>query len=231
MCGVRIDKSNPSEGFVARDAGAPVKDEKPEQGDDRAEGGQHHIFPSRFQRLGRILEADQKRGQQRGELHRDPHQRNVSEHGYGEHREHEEVVEAVIALNVVRAVRLSAIGDIAPGKQRRGESDQGHKRQDERAKPVAGQPVVQSVNASGARRLDRHHHSEHEDDRSRSRCERSGETSSDRRQRESAGDHWNEEDRGELHNDLNAPAAPRVVRPPSSPTVCECVARANRPPM
>ena len=140
--GSRVDKSYPGERFEARDARAPVKDEKAEQGDDRAEGGQHHIFPGCFQRLRRIVETDQKRRQQRGELHRDPHQRDVSEQGHSEHREDEEVVEAVITLNVVLAGRLSAIRDIPPGEQRGGKSDEGHKRQDESAKPVAGQPAV-----------------------------------------------------------------------------------------
>ena len=98
------------------------------------------------------------------------------------------------------AAMLDALGDIAPGKQRGREADEGDQEQHQSAQPVAGQPFARrrDLSDAGGLRCDRER--ENENDRGRNERYRRGKTPAGRQQHKAAGEQWNDEDADELHD-------------------------------
>ena len=92
-----------------------------------ADAAENEIFPGRFERLMRAIDADHEHGRQRRELDTDPHEAEVVCDECQIHLEHQRLIHGVVEAQVGRrqAADLDFMGNVAGAECAGREADEG----------------------------------------------------------------------------------------------------------
>ena len=133
QCGIESrrvrDQHGPHHGvepFADHRARRHVDKDGAEQRQRDADAAEDEVFPCRFQRLVRAVDADHEHGGQRREFDRDPHQADIVGDQREVHREHQHLIHRVIEAQIGRrqAADLELVADIACAEHAGGEADE-----------------------------------------------------------------------------------------------------------
>ena len=133
QCGIELgrmrDQHAPHHGVEAFADHRPrrhIDEDGAEQRQRNADAAEDEIFPRRFQRLVRAIDADHQHGGQRRHLDRDPHQPDIVGNQREVHGEHQHLVHGVVEAHVSRRqpADLDLVADIARAEHAGGEADE-----------------------------------------------------------------------------------------------------------